>query len=144
MVRPPFAVLEPEQIRLSQRHTPPRRHLGSGHVLHHARRFQSVLDTRTLLAEDLQERQRALPDEVTTGVVYTVTNLLTNCLKPGRYDAKLGTDYTADRVCSKDFCQRRIRFSGIPQIRIVGGRGRSRTWTKTKRGLATNTFSCVP
>lgn len=65
MVRPPTAVLKPEPVRLPERHTPSRGHLGAGHVFHHARRLQSVADTGALLTEDLQERQRALFDEVT-------------------------------------------------------------------------------
>lgn len=66
MVRPPFAVFEPEPVRFSQRHSPSRVHLGARHVFHHARRLQGVANTGTLFAEDLQERQRPLPDEVIT------------------------------------------------------------------------------
>jgi len=66
MVRPASTVLEPEPIRFPERHTPSRRHLVTGHVFHHARRFQNVANTGTLFAEDLQKRQRTLSDEVIT------------------------------------------------------------------------------
>lgn len=75
MVRPSAAVLEPEQVRLSERHSPPRRHLGAGHVFHHARRLQSFANTGALFPADLPKRQRTLFDEVVIIVVITFCGL---------------------------------------------------------------------
>lgn len=61
MVRSTPALQQQIEIRISERNTPPQRHLAAGHVLHHARRLQGSPNTGPLCLAHLSQRHRQLP-----------------------------------------------------------------------------------
>jgi hypothetical protein len=45
MVRPAATVLQPNQLQCTERHSPPRRRMATGHEFPHARRLQADSET---------------------------------------------------------------------------------------------------